>query len=96
MTNAQNTNEQIIPQVGLVQIPVKDYQRLLSIEHSYKLLLRGIIENMDLGYGNDDLRANDDELNTVLKLLEPDVYEDRISQLKREREAKRRESEQND
>lgn len=106
MTNAQNENNRnmrirgsladLIPTPGLIQISVEEYRKLLKIKLNYDILLRGITDKAELGYANDELRWDDDDLNTLLQLLEPAAYEDRLDYLKRIREAKRREAENND
>lgn len=103
MTNAQNENnrnmrirgslEHLIGQVtsapGLIQISCEEYRKLLKLKLKYDILLRGIIDKSALGYAYDDLRWDDDDLNTLLQLLEPAAYEDRVDYLKRIREQKR-------
>lgn len=106
MTNAQNENNknmrirgslsEILGQVtstpGLIQISVEEYRKLLKIKLNYDILLRGITDKSSLGYAYDDLRWDDEDLNTLLQLLEPAAYEDRVDYLKRVREQKRLES----
>lgn len=108
MTNAQNENNrnmrirgtlaEVLGQVtstpGLIQISCEEYRKLLKIKLNYDILLRGIIDKSALGYAQDDLRWNDDDLNTLLQLLEPAAYEDRLDYLKRIRDKKVRETEE--
>lgn len=111
MTNAQNENnrnmrirgslEHLIGQVtsapGLIQISVEEYRKLLKLKLNYDILLRGILDKSSLGYASDsELRWDDDDLNTLLQLLEPAAYEDKVDYLKRIRDAKRREAEGNE
>lgn len=111
MTNAQNENNRnmrirgslsdILGQVtstpGLIQISCDEYRKLLKIKLNYDILLRGITDKAELGYGSSsELRWDDDDLNTLLQLLEPAAYEDRVDYLKRIRDAKKREAENNE
>ena len=110
MTNAQNENKrnmrirgslsEILGQVsstpGLIQISVEEYRKLLKIKLNYDILLRGITDKAELGYAHDELRWDDDDLNTLLQLLEPAAYEDRLDYLKRLRDTKIREAENNE
>lgn len=85
---------QVTSAPGLIQISRDEYLKLLKLKLNYDILLRGLIDKGELGYGSSsELRWDDDDLNTLLELLEPDVYESRISKLKREKEAKKREVE---
>lgn len=77
-----------------VQIPVHTYNQMQRVRQSYQLLLKAVMESCELGYGCDELRMDDTALNTLLKVLEPEAYEERLRELKDEREAKRRESEE--
>lgn len=100
MTNAQNEKNrnmrirgslsEILGQVtstpGLIQISCEEYRKLLKIKLNYDILLRGITDKSALGYARDDLRWDDEDLNTLLQLLEPVAYEDRIAHLKRIRD----------
>lgn len=106
MKNAQDrmrirgSLEHLIGQVrsapGLIQISRDEYLKLLKIKLNYDIMLRGIIDNAELGYAYDDLRWDDDELNTLLQLLEPESYKHRLDYLKRLREDRRREAESNE
>lgn len=111
MTNAQNENNrnmrirgtlaEVLGQVtstpGLIQISCEEYRKLLKIKLNYDILLRGITDKSSLGYGCDnELRWDDDDLNTLLQLLEPAAYEDRVDYLKRIREQRLKAAEDGD
>ena len=77
-----------------ISIPVLQYKMFIRVTEYYNNLKRAVLHSCELGYGCDELRMDDTALNTLLKVLEPEAYEERLRELKDEREAKRRESEE--
>lgn len=68
----------------LVEISQEEYKKLLKIKLNYDILLRGVMGASDLTVYEDSLVFNDEELDRILNLLEPDSYLDRIKHLRRE------------
>lgn len=73
-----------------VTITMMEYKQLLRIQKLYDLITTGILQCCELGYGADELRCTDDQLNTVLQLLMKAEYDERIAELKAEREERKR------
>lgn len=78
----------------MVEITNEEYKKLLLTKLNYTILLRGLIEKSELGYIEDILRWDDEAINNILELLEPDEYKERIYKLKKQRQDKEREAEQ--
>lgn len=72
----------------MVEISNEEYRKLLMTKLNYTILLRGLMDKSTLGYIEDDLKWNDDDINNILELLEPDEYKDRIYKLKKQRQDK--------
>lgn len=78
----------------MVEITNDEYRKLLMTKLNYTILLRGLIEKSELGYIDEILRWDDEAINNILELLEPDEYKARIYKLKKQRQDKEREAEQ--
>lgn len=78
----------------MVEITNEEYKKLLMTKLNYTILLRGLIEKSELAYIEDILRWDDEDINNILELLEPDEYKERIYKLKKQRQDKEREAEQ--
>lgn len=78
----------------MVEITNEEYKKLLLTKLNYTILLRGLIEKSELGYIEDILRWDDEAINNILELLEPNEYKERIYKLKKQRQDKEREAEQ--
>ena len=78
----------------MVEITNEEYKKLLVTKLNYTILLRGLIEKSELGYIDDILRWDDEDINNILELLEPNEYKERIYKLKKQRQDKEREAEQ--
>ena len=77
-----------------ISIPLMQYKTFVRVVEYYNNLKRAVLQSCELGYGCDELRMDDTALNTLLKVLEPEAYEERLRELKEERATKRRESEE--
>lgn len=78
----------------MVEITNEEYKKLLVTKLNYTILLRGLIEKSELRYIEDILRWDDEAINNILELLEPNEYKERIYKLKKQRQDKEREAEQ--
>lgn len=78
-------NEQLIASPGLVQVPAEKYQKLISTEISYNLLLKGVLNGMKLNYRGDELECDDDRIIAVLELIALDECESRLDELKKKK-----------
>lgn len=80
----------------MVEITNEEYRKLLMTKINYTIVLRGLIEKSELGYIDEILRWDDEAINNILELLEPDEYKERIYKLKKQRQDKEREAESNE
>ena len=78
----------------MVEITNEEYKKLLTTKLNYTILLRGLMEKSELGCIDEILRWDDEAINNILELLEPDEYKERIYKLKKQRQDKEREAEQ--
>ena len=57
---------------------------LMRKAFKYELLRDVLFNNSEISSGSDDLRFDDEKICNILKIIEPDMYEDALRRFERE------------
>ena len=64
-----------------VTVPLDEYVRLNLAAYDLDLLLKTLLNNASRSYSGDSLRFDDEKVDTVVSLIEPEGYFETLSRL---------------